>query len=38
MLRWFFFLAAILLFVLGSALTALILTSPVEIKKSDDEE
>lgn len=37
MLRWFFFLAAILLLTLGSALAALILASPVEVPKDDDE-
>jgi len=37
MLRWFLFLTAILLLMLGSALAALILLSPVEVKKDDDE-
>jgi len=38
MLRWFLFLTAILLFTLGSALAALILVSPVNVKKDDDDE
>ena len=37
MLRWFLFLTALLLLMLGSALAALILVSPVKVKKDDDE-
>ena len=38
MLRWFLFLTAMILFMLGSALAALILVTPAEVKKEDDDE
>ena len=38
MLRWFLFLVAIVLLVLGGFLVAMILTSPVEVKKEEDDE
>jgi hypothetical protein len=38
MFRWFLFLAGIMLLVLGSALAGLILTSPTEVKKDEDDE
>lgn len=38
MLRWFLFLAAIVLLILGGTLAGLILASPVEVPKDDDDE
>ena len=38
MLRWFLFLAAIVLILLGCALVAMIFMSPVEVPKSDDDD
>ena len=38
MLRWFLFLTAILMLALGGTLAGLILASPVEVKKDDDDE
>ena len=38
MLRWFLFLTAILLFTLGGALATLILVTPAEVKKDEDDE
>jgi hypothetical protein len=38
MIRWFLFLSAIGLLVLGGALAGLILTTPVEAKKDEDDE
>lgn len=38
MLRWFLFFMAILLLTLGGALAGLILVSPSEVKKDDDDE
>jgi len=38
MFRWFLFLAAIVLFVLGSVLAGLVLTTPMEEKKEEDDE
>ncbi len=38
MLRWFLFLAAILMLALGGALAGLILASPTDAKKEDDDE
>jgi len=38
MLRWFLFLTAIVLLTLGGALVGMILFSPAEVKKEDDDE
>ena len=37
MLRWFLFLTAVLLLMLGGALATLIHFTPVDVKKDDDE-
>ena len=36
MLRWFFFLTAVILLTFGLALTGLILASPVDVPKDDE--
>ena len=38
MLRWFFFLTAVILLTLGLALTGLILASPADVPKDDDDD
>jgi len=38
MLRWFLFLTAIVFLTFGGALAGLILMTPVEVKKEEDDE
>ena len=38
MIRWFLFLSAFLLLSLGGVLAGMILTTPVEVKKDDEDE